>query len=265
MSSTVRSAGPEDYEHFVRLFPELGVDDPIPKMERWQATLMPGSLLVERDGVVIGYGYAQVLETIGYIRHVISDPSCRRQGVGRIVMDALRERFAAAGCTEWRLNVAHDNTAAISLYEACGMQAVFPTTVVRLPWAQVASLPPPQAPAVVRELSSDEEDAVGVACGVEPGLLPGMRTDDDAVVIAVFRDDKPVGVARFDPAFPGAMPFRLREVDVVRPVLEKLSPIARPEDSETQLVIEDNAELAGVLVDAGATVRLRILHMRGSL
>lgn len=130
--SAIRDATIDDHAAFVRLFPELGVDDPVPSRERFGAEYVARSLVFD-DGEVVGYALYDVLDGLGYIRHLITDPGRRRAGIGRALLAELRQRFVDAGAREWHLNVKPGNVAAIALYEACGMRAEHVTHVMRLP------------------------------------------------------------------------------------------------------------------------------------
>jgi N-acetylglutamate synthase-like GNAT family acetyltransferase len=94
---SVHPAVAADYQHYARLFAELGVDDPILEPSRWEATHMPGTTLVREDGQVVAWGYAQALESVGYVRHVAVDPARRGAGLGRVLMEAIAARHVEAG------------------------------------------------------------------------------------------------------------------------------------------------------------------------
>ena len=132
-----------DYQAFVRLFPELAVDDPILEQEKFDRELLPTTIVVEAgEGApepdrVVGYAYFQILKDLAYVRHIVTAPEARRTGVGRALMAAIAERARTAGCTSWCLNVKRENTVALALYEAVGLAAAFGTKALHLDWANV--------------------------------------------------------------------------------------------------------------------------------
>lgn len=270
MAFRSRPATPKDHDAFARLFAELGLDDPVPDARTWSSTWMTDSLFVEDDtGEIAGYGWGQVLGAIGYVRHVITAANRRREGVGMFVMNALRRRFVDAGCTSWRLNVITDNHGAIALYERCGMSELFKTTVLRLDWCVVRRIAPgerPGGPTIeIRDLGPEEEDGIAVRCGIESGLLPKLRREADAVVVGAFDGDRPIGVLRFDPAFPGARPVRADDPGVAAAMLAAVAERLPPGSKPFQIVVEDDARLASALEIAGADVRMRLALMEGRL
>jgi ribosomal protein S18 acetylase RimI-like enzyme len=55
-------------------------------------------------------------------------PAFRRLGIGRRLIDAVKEAARKEGVTELQLQVTETNTAAARLYERCGFQATGATT-----------------------------------------------------------------------------------------------------------------------------------------
>lgn len=143
----LRPARADDYPAFLRLLPELGVDDPVPPPDRWADDFVPRTIIAERDGAVLGYCAVQHLGTDGYVRHLVVGPEARRSGVGRALMEAAAARFRAAGLVTWRLNVKPGNVAARRLYEAVGMRMQYESVALRLTWAVADALPAPLAEA----------------------------------------------------------------------------------------------------------------------
>src|SRR4051812_38673971 len=99
----VRPATLADHAVFVRLFPELEVDDPILDEEKFAHQLLPTTLIAEVSGMPVGYTYFQLLKDVAYVRHVVTAPEARRAGVGRALLGAVVERAHGAGCTTWCL------------------------------------------------------------------------------------------------------------------------------------------------------------------
>jgi hypothetical protein len=87
-------------------------------------------------------------------------------------------RARAAGCTSWYLNVKKDNTAAISLYELCGLRTSFESVLFTLAWTDLARLPAGSAAAATEvEPSSDcvVEDAFALPLLFLPPYSPDLN------------------------------------------------------------------------------------------
>lgn len=253
----IRPANAADYDAFARMYPQLNTPDPTPSRERWERELAPRTI-VAGDGDVVGYCYAQVLRDTGYVRHLVSDASARRSGVGRALMQAMLERFRAAGCTRFCLNVKPDNEPALSLYRGFGMKVAYASTAMGLPWSAVERLPPGQGRPGLDDAAAEARFALPAGQIADARSMPGR------VVVTLFEEGV-VGLAIFDTNFPGAFPFRVADPSRVRPLLEAMFPHRRPTDARVNVVIDDGPEVEARILEVGGEVRLRTLHLEGPL
>lgn len=262
---TIRPATAADYEAFARMFPELKTPDPTPSAATWERDLVPTTAIVEVDGAVCGYCYVQTLADAGYVRHLVVTPEGRGKGLGRALMDAALGTFRAAGAREMHLNVDPTNTPAVRLYESLGLRVAYGTRAVRFDWSLVNRLPP-KSGAHGRELSREEHPAFEERFGMPKGLLAAQLAREGMCIIGLAGEDgAPLGVAAFNPPFPGAFPFKLAHEDWARPLLEAMRPRRSPLHADLQLVIENQPALAHRLVAEGARVVLDIVHMQGPI
>ena len=73
-----------------------------------------------RDNLVLGYvGMHHILDE-GHITNLAVSPACRRQGVGRLLLEALIAYAGEEGMAFLTLEVRASNAAAIALYSAFG-------------------------------------------------------------------------------------------------------------------------------------------------
>jgi len=266
---SIRPATAVDYDHFVRLFPELGVDDPVPTESHWRASQQAKTLIVEHESHPIGYGFAEALNDVGYVRQIVVDPAYRRQRVGRTLMDALADRLRLAGCTTWRLNVKIDNIPAQRLYEMLGLKVAYRSTVLRMPWSAVERLPVTDQTFEVHTIQPADDAVLEAMFDVTQGQLAGHRAREGQVLLRIAAYNAPVdralGLASFAPSFPGASPFKVAETAVTRALLQAIREHARAGDAEVNLVIENDDATAALLRGAGAIVRFEMYHYRGEL
>jgi hypothetical protein len=210
----------------------------------------------------VGYAYYQILGSTAYVRHVIASPDARRLGVGRALMDAIARRARAAGCTTWCLNVKPENAAAVALYERVGMRRAFGSRALRIRWTAVDAQPK-GTQAQARRIRPDEDAHVESVMGLVTGQLSAARTTPDRVLLALESEGALVGAAVFHPHFPGAYPFRVAHPDLAVPLLCAIRPYARPTDTQVNMMIEGQPEVADALEAIGAEVHLVVDHMRG--
>ena len=75
-------------------------------------------------GAPVGFVIARWLGDECEIMSIGVHPLYRRQGLGRMLMDAVRRTALAHGKSSWILEVREHNMAALSLYESCGFVKV---------------------------------------------------------------------------------------------------------------------------------------------
>lgn len=260
----LRPAVAGDYEAFVRLHDQLGAGDPTPSLARFTDELSPTSIMAVEGDRSVGYVWYEILSGVAYVRHLVVDEGSRGRGLGRKLMDEARARALAASCASWCLNVRPDNMPARRLYESLGLRPAYESAAVRFPWSLVEGLPGGGdleisiGPGPL--LDEEVESALDVAQGI---IAAGRRAG--RVIAVARRGGRPVGLAVFNPEFPGAFPFKLAEASDARAVLEALRPHALPHLALMALVIEDAPSLEELFTSRGAEVRLRLIHHRGSL
>jgi AcrR family transcriptional regulator/N-acetylglutamate synthase-like GNAT family acetyltransferase len=115
----VVAATAADHPDLVRLYPELGVPEPPPDAAAFARDL--ASYRVARvGGAVRGYARSELEGELVLLRELVTDPTARRQGIARRLIEAVAREAAAAGSRHLRLHVKADNTDAIALYERLG-------------------------------------------------------------------------------------------------------------------------------------------------
>lgn len=268
MTPHTRPASPADYPAFVRLFRELGVDDPIPTPAAWLARLAPTTLMHEHDGEVVAYTYHQVLGALAYVRHLVVAPAARRQGRGHQVMRALAEHLRGLGCRRWCLNVKADNEPALRLYRGLGLATAYHAPALRCAWTQLEALPAVDLPLETCALDPSEDRAIEAAYDLPDGQLAELRARPGLLLRRLHDPTAPhdtaLGLAALDPEFPRVFPLRVARPELARPLLLALRPLTSP-GPDLHLVVEDDERLAAQLLAAGAELRMAILHLRGEL
>jgi GNAT superfamily N-acetyltransferase len=264
MSFLARRAVPADYDIFTRLFPELGVPDPIPERTQWVADMCPDTLILEHEGAAVGYSWAKAFGAAAHVYNVVVAKASRGLGAGRALMAAIAEQLRDAGATSWALNVRIDNVPAVRLYERFGFRTTYRSTAVELPWVGVAALPRDAAVPSAHLVEPSEDAALEAQFSVMAGRLADYRAHG-RVLLALTEVGMPVGLASFDPSFPGAFPFKVARPGLAAALLDAMRPHARPGDTFVRLVAENDEPLADAFRTAGARVRLETFHMEGEL
>lgn len=265
---SIRQARAADYETYCALLPELGSNDEGPSRDRFLAELVASTWMAEMAGHVVGFATVQTLSKTGYVRQLVVAKAARRQGVGRALMMTVKQHFQAAGVARWCLNVVPDNRNAVALYKSLGLEQQYLSVALRLTWAQIALLPEAATPTTCHEVLAGEDEELELAFNVPSGVLAHARTLPNRRLLRLDLASTPgqaVGLAVFDPAFPGAFPFSVVVGEFVRPLLDAMRTYAMLDIPYVQVVLEDDEALARLLLKAGAELRLRFAHFAAAL
>lgn len=258
-----RAATPDDYDAFVRLFLDLGAGDPVPPRDRWVVEMMPLIRLFERGGSVAAYVFAQVMGREGYVRHLVVGGDHRGRGVGTAVMRAMATHLRALGCDTWCLNVRPENTPAVRLYTRCAMRVRYASSSIRIVWTALDGLP--REGATARLIEAHEDAAIERDFALHVGQIASVRARQGRLPLGVWTRDGCVGVACFDPRFPGAAPFRVKRTAYAGDLLDAMRPHALPQPAYVNLLVEDDEALTALLMEHGGETRLSLFHMAGPL
>jgi ribosomal protein S18 acetylase RimI-like enzyme len=262
MTLTAHDATRADYAEFARLFPELGVPDPTPTEDEYDARVRPHAFFVREGARVIAYANWLALGPVARVLHVIVAPEARGRGVGGAVMKELTVRAKAAGCSEWMLYVEPHNAHAIRLYERFGMRAAGRMHAMKIAWRDVARVPI-EAGLASFVVEPRDDARVEEAASLFPGQIAAHRAGGGRVFLGVTRGEAIAGFASFDPSFPGAMPFFAPTVGVARALFEAMRAHAKPEHAYVRFSATSDAVVAATKA-AGAETVLEALHMEGN-
>jgi GNAT superfamily N-acetyltransferase len=261
-----RTATAADYPAFARSFLALRVPDPVPTAAVFAERFLPRVvMLIEEGDAPVGYASWRLYGRTAHVVHVVVDPHVQRRGGGRALMNEVRGRVAAEGCTRWYLNVKQDNAAAIRLYERSGMAIEQEGCAVDLEWIRATDLPsdrdaaegPPFEP-----IAGD--DARLAAClDVDVERIAYLRAQSGVVLRALQEGGAPVAFGAFDPAYPSIYPFRVTRVGLARALLDVFRPQARHPD--VHVVVEGNRAVAAALLGVGGELGHSTFRMAGVL
>jgi GNAT superfamily N-acetyltransferase len=261
MPLSARDATPSDYEVFVRLFPELQVPDPLLTQAQFEERMLPNVIIAE-DGDPLGYAYWRFYGSTAHVVHIVVDPRAWRRGVGRLLMEEVRQRAVAKGSLRWYLNVKADNTPAIRLYEHAGLlfeQRGWPMVA---DWSVLKTLKGSTGTWKF-EPSLEEASRFAREHRIDPERLAMFRARP-GVVFAALRDEAATcALAAFDTGFPGICPIAMISLEHAKPLFDALFPHAR--HPHVHICVEGDAALAETLRHSGAKVECETFRMGAAL
>jgi GNAT superfamily N-acetyltransferase len=259
----VRLASRDDHPVFARLFPELGVPDPLPDADQFAAAMLPRVLVLEEGADALGYAFWQVYGVTTHVVHVVVDRATRGRRAGEALLDEVRVHARSAGCARWYLNVKQDNASAIRLYERMGLRRELEGWAMRTTWAHLATLPGEASDESPRTLEPDEDAAVAARFDLDIERLALLRSRPGEVLRVLGARSKPVAFAGFAPGYPGVYPIRVARPGLARPLFDALSPHAR--HPHLHVFVEGDRALHELLGAAGAQLEHATFRMGAPL
>lgn len=120
----IRAFERSDTEAVVALWQRAGLtrpwNDPHKDIER-KLQVQPELFLVAEDnGRLVGTAMAGYDGHRGWVNYLAVDGDCRGQGVGRALMERVREGLLALGCCKINLQIREDNLQAQAFYRRLG-------------------------------------------------------------------------------------------------------------------------------------------------
>jgi GNAT superfamily N-acetyltransferase len=265
----LRAATAADYDTFARFWAQLGIDQPLLGAAYYEAHVAPFAMfLAADDGQLAAYGLCFPIGTRGDVRQIVVDHAWRRRGVGRQLLAAVRAKLVAAGCRDWRLEVAADNAGAIALYESAGMRKIHEIRDLKMAWPAVARFAGPRSARwLASEVAPAEDAALEAHFDYGAGQLQQWRTTRPHVPLwSVRNQGVPVGLTRFWrdylPDSGLCFPFRAASPDIAAHLLH--GALRGQQIPQLELSVVDPG-VADALVEAGARDHQRLYEMGGSL
>jgi len=125
-SWSIRPFVPTDADAVVALWTAAGLtrpwNDPYADIER-KLRVQPELFLVASTPVsVVGAVMAGYDGHRGWLYYLASDPTRRREGIGRALVDEAERRMLAMGCPKVQLMVRPGNEAVLAFYDALGYE-----------------------------------------------------------------------------------------------------------------------------------------------
>jgi GNAT superfamily N-acetyltransferase len=260
----VRAGDRADYGLFARLFPELRVADPVPTSEQFAEQMLPLVVIAQDGEAPAGYAFWRCHGRNAHVGHIVVAPEARGRGVAGALLDDVRKRVRAAGCTRWSLNVKQDNAAAIRVYERMGMTIEQEGWAVDTTWAELEALSRPPSAASEPALVPPSEDAtIAARFGVDAARLGQQRQKPGEVLYACYASGTPVAFAAFDPSFPVVHPIHVVKTDMAHAMLSALRRHARHE--HVHVTVERDVALYEALLAVGGRLRHAFFRMGAAI
>lgn len=121
---TIRPYAPADEAAVIALWQASGLvrpqNDPKKDIARKLRVNPEWFLVAEQDGRIVGAVMAGYEGHRGWINYLAAEPSRRRTGIGRRLMEEAEKLLRAAGCPKINLQVRPDNPDVLEFYRRIG-------------------------------------------------------------------------------------------------------------------------------------------------
>ena len=118
---------------------------------------------------------------------------------------------------------------------------------------------------LARPVTPHDDVALERLFALPAGQVQGLRESKRVLLTLVDEAGRVAALAAYNPSYPGAFPFRVRDPLMARALLEARRPLALPGAEWTGLVVENDDALVALLRTHGASVRMNIDHYVGTL
>ena len=103
-----------------RSFPREWANDRAALDEITAATPHHRSRAIHTGRTMVAFSISGRADDVGYVQRLAVDPSARRQGLARVLLDDAIDWMQRRGVTRALVNTATDNRAALTLYRSAG-------------------------------------------------------------------------------------------------------------------------------------------------
>ncbi len=261
----VRAAEVSDYPVIARLFPELKVADPIPGVELFTSQMLPRVVIAAEDDIPAGYAFWRCYGRTAHVGHVVVAPAARGRGLAGLLMEAVRERVRAEGCSRWYLNVKQDNAPALRAYERSGMVIEEDGWALDARWGELEALPRGghSGRFESRVISPADDASIAERFELDVERIELLRQRPGVVLVASYDGASPVAFGAFDPSLPGVYPTCVAHADLAPLLLDSFRPHARHE--HVHITVEGDRALYEALRATGADLRHAFHRMGGAV
>ncbi|MCF2143907.1 MAG: GNAT family N-acetyltransferase [Candidatus Heimdallarchaeota archaeon] len=207
----------------------------------------------------IGYYRIAIYGREGHIQTIGVHPDYRRKGVGSHLLERSIYQLEKSGCTSYFLYVQTNNTPAINLYKKYGFQGETKSWQFVIPFDLLPNKPRGKC----RHVEWGEIQLLSLRFNVNPLQIQQYFGKKEQYVLVYEMLGQQLGFARFNPAFPGAFPFILKDPNYFLDMVAILkSYISQKNFTEMKITFENQSRLVNYLKEQKIQLNYSLLKMR---
>jgi len=251
-----------DWEKFNEMEKEIFPEEPIREesFRNGLSSLRALSMVMihKETKEFIGYYRIGIYGNLGHIYRIGVHPNYRRKGYGSILLEKSMFQLKKAGCNKFFLYVKEYNEAAINLYRKFHYDIETKSWQFIIPYKKL-----PQEPrGRCRHIEWGEIQLMTLRFNLNPHQIQQYFTRENQHVMIYENMGQQLGFCRFDPTFPGAMPFIIKDPEYVLDFVSILkSYIINPEFDSVKITFDGQENLVNKLVKGKFKINYNLLRM----
>jgi ribosomal-protein-alanine N-acetyltransferase len=206
----------------------------------------------------IGYFRVGVYGNEGHIARVGVHPDYWKQGVGSKLLERAMYHLDAAGCKEYYLYVQADNEAAIKLYEKYGFVTDVKSYQFIVPMDRILEKPRGKC----RSVEWGEIQLISLRFSLNPFRVQQYFGGVHQHVLIFEFMGQQLGFCRFNPNFPGGMPFILKDSQYAMDFISHLGMLVTdPKFDKFRITFDNQTAIHQKLLDEKIPLNYELLKM----
>jgi len=206
----------------------------------------------------IGYYKINIYGKEGHIQRVGVHPDFQRKGVGSHLLERSIYQLENVGCKNFFLYVRADNLAAINLYKKFGFKEEAKSWQFKIPFTELPAKPRGRC----RHVEWGEIQLISLRFNLNPLRIQQYFGKENQYVVIYEIMGQQLGFARFNPNYPGASPFILREPEYFFDFMAILKEYVTKESDRLYVSFDNQEQLVDFLKKKKIPLNYELLKMR---
>ena len=258
----LRDLSRDDWEKFHQMEMKIFPEEPLREQSFYEGLSSVKTLSVvmihKETKDFIGYYRIGVYGQLGHIYRIGVHPNFRQKGYGSILMEKSMYYLEKAGCNKFFLYVKKDNEAAIKLYKKHDFEIETESWQYLIPIKKLTDKPRGRC----RHVEWGEIQLISLRFSLNPYQIQHYFTRENQHVLIYENMGQQLGFCRFDPTFPGAMPFIIKDPNYFIDFVSILKPfITNNEFKEIKITFDGQENLVNKLNQEKFKINYNLLRM----
>ncbi|NHJ86909.1 MAG: GNAT family N-acetyltransferase [Asgard group archaeon] len=253
----------DDWSKFNEMDKVIFKDDPITEETFRSNIASMNSLIIiaidKETKKFIGYLLIRIQGNEGHIARIGVHPDFQRKGLGSVLLERSIHHLKKGNCTSYFLYVLEDNIPAINLYKKFGFYVEVNTYQFKVPFKILPEKPRGKC----RHVEWGEIQLISLRFNQNPFRIQQYFGNENQHVLTFEIMGQQIGFCRFNPNFPGAMPFILKDPNYLFDFIAHLKEQKVTDESDyIRITHEGQEKLKDKMMEEKIPLNYKLLKMR---